>query len=219
MAKGQQADRTLPRIKPADLAYMPELADLQDRATHWAVLLGMTDWKIRVEWMNGREGLGVLGLFHRIGFRREAVILITRPDTISTNADNIFDVNDDLDLEKTLVHEMLHGKFADVETKLFELDGDADEPLGGSAEGRAHHQAIHELAGLLITQQRKIESLIDELAGHEARIAAAGGFDRPAPVVERHADMVAIGERYGIDVPGPMPNPTQRGSMPSADRG
>lgn len=119
------------------------LDQLQERLAYWSEKLRVQDWEIRLEWGHPREMTGKLGTTTFLDYKRQALILLTPPDHIAAAQETHFSETEDNDLERTLVHELLH-----VRMRGF-------EPTNGDVEEDTAHAFIHEMSGLLVELDRK----------------------------------------------------------------
>lgn len=118
------------------------LDELQERLAYWTEKLRIQDWELRLEWGQPREMEGKGGHTIFLGYRRQALILLTKPEDIHVREDITFSVNEDQDTERFLVHELLHVRMRNF------------EPIDGTEEDEAH-AFIHEMSGLLVALDRK----------------------------------------------------------------
>lgn len=105
----------------------------------WIKILQLTDWDIHFEWrmrerdMNLQDSMGCVRYEHT---SKQAIIQMLDP----------VDFSNDLfkyDYEKTLVHELLHLKFADIDNSENEL------------QNKLIHQLIDSLAKAFVTAARR----------------------------------------------------------------
>jgi hypothetical protein len=118
-----------------------ELAELGEK---WQGLLGLRDWTICYRLSNREEMDNNSGLCTYNHLLRQAVIELADP---SSNFDNKFNQYFKYDMEKVLVHELLHPKMAFITDNI----GDVSET---SLEYAVAHIILEDLANALVDAER-----------------------------------------------------------------
>ena len=122
---------------------MPTDAVLQRRLVYWQRLLRLQDWYVNARWCTASEISGKVSQVTLHSVKRNAIILVGRPDNYEHRDENTEDADwAVLDWEVALVHELLHLHFSP-----FEADEDSPQQV-------TQEQAIHSIAAALVEAER-----------------------------------------------------------------
>lgn len=120
--------------------------ELRDCCAEWQRVLGLQDWRVIVKLVRfaayGSEQVSKAGEVKVNNEKREALIRITDPEDYALQCDADFEKPQDM--ERTLVHELLHLHFA----PLWHV-------IKGDVENRFEEHAVNALSIALVTLKRK----------------------------------------------------------------
>jgi hypothetical protein len=122
-------------------AHILTLDELKELCAQWQEILRLQDWQVAVSISRARdfEGENACGECRWVLSRKEALIRILDPLDYSPN--NVFPQ----DMERTLVHELLHLHFAEISEKAEAAGVNIDTSL---------EQALHGIDGALANLRR-----------------------------------------------------------------
>ena len=122
---------------------VPTDSALQRKLTYWQRLLRLRDWYVKARWATAHEISGKVSQVTTHPVKRNAIILVGRPDNYEHRDENTEDADwAVLDWEVALVHELLHLHFSP-----FDADDDSPQQV-------AQEQAIHAIAAALVEANR-----------------------------------------------------------------
>ena len=122
------------------------MSSTQKLFEYWVEKLGLTDWIIKFQYNVEPEDMALedaCGCTSYVEVGKTAIIQILNPDRYRYPVEPF-------DIERTIVHELLH-------LKLCLLDGD-DDPV----RARVHHQLVDELAKSFVKARREHEIKMED---------------------------------------------------------
>ena len=149
-------------------------AQLRTLVTKWQIRLRLQDWNVKVRFAKKGENVDYWGMIIPVATTKEAVIVIHNPKHVEDRGDDCYEA----DTEVTVVHELMHMHFAELDF------------ASGSRQEVIEEVIVSHVAQLLVALDRADEYIMYPQNPH--RLPKIAGFHKVQAVIGPQIETKAI---------------------------